>query len=326
MRVKHFIFSSCATRYAYAVLINGWLTFRKHNSRIITVALLVLASGCDENDLEHYATQGMYDSGVFRWCLPVIIMAVFLETILLGFSSHGRINKTDSIVNIAFGFGVAGSVLLIKGTQWFIYYGAWCKAFFDIPVTVYSWILCFFACDFIFYWFHRLGHEVNVFWASHQTHHSSKQFNLSVGVRNNIIHVFYRFLFWTPLCLIGFHPVMIITCDTVSTVYQFFLHTKRVRKLSFLEYFFCTPSNHRVHHGCNEIYLDKNYSGCFIIWDRMFGTYQEETEDVKYGLTGGEESYSILKLAFGYWVSMIGKARKRGNFFIILFGRPTHES
>ena len=155
-----------------------------------------------------------------------------------------------------------------------------------MPADVWwTYVLLFFADDLAYYWFHRVHHEVRVFWASHVVHHSSQHYNLSTALRQTWTPM-TALPFWAPLALLGFAPWMILTQLAISLIYQFWIHTERVKKLPApFEFFFNTPSHHRVHHGANEVYLDRNYGGILIIWDRIFGTFQGETERPVYGLT-----------------------------------------
>ena len=149
----------------------------------------------------------------------------------------------------------------------------------------WTYVLLFFADDLAYYWFHRVHHEVRVFWASHVVHHSTEHYNLSTALRQTWTPM-TALPFWAPLALLGFPPWMILTQQAISLIYQFWIHTERIGKLPApLECVFNTPSHHRVHHGSNEVYLDRNYGGILIVWDRLFGTFQGETERVRYGLT-----------------------------------------
>jgi len=142
----------------------------------------------------------------------------------------------------------------------------------------WTYVLLFFADDLAYYWFHRIHHEVRVFWASHVVHHSSRHYNLSTALRQTWTPM-TALPFWAPLALLGFAPWMILTQLAISLIYQFWIHTERVKRLPApIEFFFNTPSHHRVHHGANEVYLDRNYGGILIIWDRIFGSFQGETE------------------------------------------------
>ena len=166
------------------------------------------------------------------------------------------------------------------------------------PHNPLTWIALFFADDLAYYWFHRVSHENRVFWASHVVHHSSQHYNLSTALRQTWVPMTY-FPFWLWMPLVGFAPWMILLAQSWSLIYQFFLHTERIRRLPApLEYVLNTPSHHRVHHGANEEYLDRNYGGILIIWDRMFGTFAPEGRRVRYGLTTNLETFNPVDVAF----------------------------
>ena len=153
------------------------------------------------------------------------------------------------------------------------------------PADWWVWVLLFFADDLSYYWFHRVSHESRVFWASHVVHHSSQHYNLSTALRQTWVPMTYL-PFWLWLPAIGFEPWMVLLAQSWSLIYQFWIHTERIRKLPRpLEAVLNTPSHHRVHHGVNDQYLDRNYGGILIIWDKLFGTYEPEGERVRYGLT-----------------------------------------
>jgi sterol desaturase/sphingolipid hydroxylase (fatty acid hydroxylase superfamily) len=281
----------------------------------------VLTANNQQNLIDQLAT-GLTDSGISRISIPLIALALVIE-ILVTIYSNRPLNKKDIQVNVLLGLAIIGSVLVVKGWEIFVFSAIWKHAVFTIPVNILTWIACLIAYDFLFYWFHRLGHEVNFLWAAHNTHHSSIEFNFTVGARNNILHVFYRFLFWSPLCLVGFHPIMVMTIDSLCTTQQFFLHTQKIKKLGVLDYLIGTPSNHRVHHGCNEEYLDKNYGAFFMVWDHIFGTFIAEGKPVKYGLTTGEVSYSFFSLVFGYWILIFQRIKSGGSIVKNIFGKPS---
>jgi alkylglycerol monooxygenase len=157
------------------------------------------------------------------------------------------------------------------------------------------WISCFVLYDFAYYWKHRLGHEVALFWGSHVAHHQSENYNLSTALRQTSID-FYGFLFYLPFFFVGFPAEVLFTAVSLNLIYQFWIHTEHVPKLGPFEWFFVSPSNHRVHHGRNSVYVDKNYGGFLIIWDRIFGTFQEEldSEPVAYGLRKPLNSWNPL--------------------------------
>ncbi len=187
------------------------------------------------------------------------------------------------------------------------------------------WVLLFFADDVSYYWFHRVSHESRVFWASHVVHHSSRHYNLSTALRQTWVPMTY-FPFWLWMPLVGFPVWMVLLAQSWSLIYQFWIHTERVHTLPRpLEYVLNTPSHHRVHHGSNDVYLDKNYGGILIIWDRLFGTFTGEGERVRYGLTKNIESYNPVTVAFHEYRAMwadLKAARTRGDRWRTLVKGP----
>ncbi|MFL5826338.1 MAG: sterol desaturase family protein [Thermoleophilaceae bacterium] len=172
------------------------------------------------------------------------------------------------------------------------------------PHDWWVWVLLFFADDVSYYWFHRVSHESRVFWASHVVHHSSQHYNLSTALRQTWVPMTY-FPFWIWMPLVGFPVWMVLLAQSWSLIYQFWIHTERVRRLPrALEAVLNTPSHHRVHHGSNEVYLDKNYGGILIIWDRLFGTFEPEGERVRYGLTKNIHTFKPVRVAFHEYIAL----------------------
>jgi alkylglycerol monooxygenase len=198
-------------------------------------------------------------------------------------------------------------------------------AIFEIPSTFIWWIVLLLCTDFVFYWYHRFGHEINLFWSLHIVHHQSEDYNFTTGTRVTIFQAAVRTCFWAALPIIGFPAPMIAVILMAHGVYPFFTHTRTVHKLGWLEYIFVTPSHHRVHHATNPQYLDKNYGNVFIFWDYLFGTFEPEKEEPVYGLTKPLESHSFLWQHFHY-VFELGYAMKRAKGIRqklgILFGPP----
>ncbi len=166
-------------------------------------------------------------------------------------------------------------------------------------------ISCFFALiilqDFIYYWFHRLSHRVNFFWAAHIVHHSSEEYNLAVALRQSTFQQFLSWPLYLPLALIGFPPEWLLSVISINLIYQFWFHTREIDRMpTWFEAVFNTPSHHRVHHGSNPQYLDKNYAGIFIIWDKCFGSFEPEVEDVRYGITVPVNSYDPVWINVHY--------------------------
>ncbi len=198
-----------------------------------------------------------------------------------------------------------------------------------IPTNVWwSWVLGFFLVEFAYYWLHRFGHEIRWMWASHSVHHSPTSITFSGAYRLAVTGVFSgMFVFFLPLMILGFAPKMIFTIFALNLIFQFFLHTELVPKLGFLEKILNTPSHHRVHHAINDQYIDKNYGGILIIFDRMFGTYAVEDKQVPiaYGLIGKTPTLNPIKLFFQEWMAIftdLRQARSLKEAFFYAFGRP----
>jgi sterol desaturase/sphingolipid hydroxylase (fatty acid hydroxylase superfamily) len=180
------------------------------------------------------------------------------------------------------------------------------------------WVLLFFADDFSYYCFHRISHHVNFFWASHVVHHSSQHYNLAAALRQTWTgNATGAFLFWAWLPLMGFHPVWILFMQQISLIYQFWIHTEKINRLpNWFELIFNTPSHHRVHHGSDLKYLDKNHAGILIIWDRMLGSFQIEEERPTYGLTKNIGSFNPAIIAFKTWGVLFKKAFSSGSIIV----------
>jgi len=190
----------------------------------------------------------------------------------------------------------------------------------------WQWGIAFIAYDFCYYWKHRYGHECRLFWASHVAHHQSEEFNLSTALRQTGTD-YIGFVFYLPLYLIGIPATALLTVGSLNLIYQFWVHTEHIRRLGPLEWIFVTPSNHRVHHARNAEYLDKNYGGVFILWDRLLGTFKDERidEPCVYGITTGLKSWNPLWANFHVWYDTAKLARQTRNWgdkFAIWFKAP----
>jgi sterol desaturase/sphingolipid hydroxylase (fatty acid hydroxylase superfamily) len=194
---------------------------------------------------------------------------------------------------------------------------------FSIPINLLTWVLAFFIADLTYYWMHRIEHEQRILWALHSVHHSSNDYNLSISFRLSIIEGLIEWVFLIPMILVGFSPFQAIVGLILVAQFQTWIHTERIGKLGWLDKIFNTPSVHRVHHGSNRKYLDKNYGGFLIIWDRIFGTYQKEEEQVIYGLTKDINTNNPLLINFVEFKSIIKdlkKCKSMKDRFKIIFG------
>lgn len=180
----------------------------------------------------------------------------------------------------------------------------------QVPINIWTTILCILLIDFLYYWEHRIEHRVRILWSYHSIHHSSPIYNYTTALRVSFIDSFITWVFYLPAILIGFHPYVVLLAVLFMLTYQFWLHTEIIGKLGWYEKVFMTPSQHRVHHGSDDIYLDKNYGAILSIWDRMFGTYQEEEHRPTYGLTKQINTINPVKVHFIEYVSIFKDLRK----------------
>ncbi|MCD8560091.1 MAG: sterol desaturase family protein [Shewanella xiamenensis] len=201
---------------------------------------------------------------------------------------------------------------------------------FDIQMGPFSFVLLMIAQDFCYYWFHRASHRVRWMWAAHVVHHSSENMNFSTAFRQSLMYPFAgMWVFWLPLVILGFDPNWVVFVVLLNLGLQFFVHTQAVRKLGPLEWLFNTPSHHRVHHGRNPQYIDKNYAGILIIWDKLFGTFVPEEETVIYGITKPVNSFNPIKVTFSEWRDMFSDVTTKGLSFSerlkLLFAPPASQ-
>ena len=231
-------------------------------------------------------------------------------------------NVADTITNVSCGMSDRLFSLFFDGVQYVIWSAIGNRfGIFAMPEGWVGVILCLLVTDFVWYWYHRLGHEVRFLWAVHSLHHQSENYNISVGFRISIFQYIVRTCFWIALPILGFSADVIVLVLVGHALYQLLLHTQVVPRLGFIEKILVTPSTHRVHHGVNDIYLDKNYGGMFVIWDRLFGTYEPETEEVKYGITDQTGNMTILEAhTYGFKQLMLPlKLGQRGKEAMAFF-------
>ncbi len=182
---------------------------------------------------------------------------------------------------------------------------------FEVPASAWwAWVVCFLGVDFFYYWFHRFSHESNFAWAAHVVHHQSEDYNLSVALRQSAFQQFISTPFYWPLALLGFPPAMFLALSAANTLYQFWIHTEAIGRLGPLEWVLNTPSHHRVHHGSNPQYIDRNHGGTLIVWDRLFGTFEPEGERVIYGVTKPPKSWNPVWVNVHQWVELARLARR----------------
>lgn len=274
------------------------------------------------NDLFENAPIIMYSGYFFVFNLAIVGIEVLLDL----FTKKGRRWKDTGANVLIFALGrlventVFGSIgiLCLMPFHWITP--------FQIQMNVWTWILAVIFMDFTYYWMHRLEHEHRIFWAHHSVHHSSKDYNLTVSLRLSIVESAIEWIFLIPMVLVGFSPFQTMAALLLVAQYQAWIHTERIVKLGWLDEIFNTPSVHRVHHGSNDKYLDKNYGGILMIWDKLFGTFQREEEKVVYGLTKDIHTNNPIKINFIEYQDIwkdVKKCRNWKDRFKIVFGGLT---
>lgn len=247
-------------------------------------------------------------SNLILYSIPAFVALVILEA--LWARKHPEVKGyelRDTATSLSLGLANVGINAVTKLVSIPLFAWLYEHRVLDLATLgVWSWVILFVAEDLCYYWFHRSHHEVRLLWAAHVNHHSSQHYNLSTALRQPLLTPLTGPLFWTPLALLGFPPHMILTMQAISLLYQFWLHTERVGKLGIVEEVMNTPSHHRVHHGKNVAYLDRNHGGVLIIWDRLFGTFAREDERVVYGLTKDIATFHPLHVGF-HEVAAIGR-------------------
>ncbi|MEJ1238714.1 sterol desaturase family protein [Chryseolinea sp. T2] len=260
------------------------------------------------------------------FAIPAFFVFVGLEYFAAVKRRKAVFQYESSVVNIS--VGVAERLLNLFLTAAFLGLFRWVYqefAIWRVPDTWYVWVFLLLATDLVWYWYHRFGHEVNLFWAAHVVHHQSEEFNYTVSARITTVQAIVRNLFWCILPLAGFKPEMVTVTLIIHGTYSFFTHTQMVTRLGWLELVLITPSHHRVHHASNERYLNKNYGDLFVFWDKMFGTFQAEDEEPRYGLTHPLKSFSFIWQHVHYFAELFYAVRmSRGisDGLRILFGSP----
>jgi len=254
----------------------------------------------------------------------VLALLTLFELLISLLNKEGARFK-DMLANICLGLLVLLTGFFMKAIALVVYSIIYSVAFIKPENSVFLWIIAFFLCDFVLYIYHFLSHRTRLLWAAHVAHHSSLHYNISVGFRINFIHLLYRFLFWAPLCFIGITPEMILFIESLTAIWNFLIHTEKIKKLGFLDLIFNTPSNHRVHHASNPEYIDKNLGGILIIYDRLFGTYAKEITPPVYGITHNIHTHNPGKVLLHEYKSVFGEVSKikgLGNKIRLLFSKP----
>ncbi len=262
---------------------------------------------------------------------PIVLAMIFLEILVSNFRNQNFYKRGDTLCTVGLLLGNIIVAFAIKGIVLAFHIYLYQFRVFDfvneIPVWA-LWIITFISIDLVFYVYHRMSHRIRFLWAIHLSHHSSEEMNFAVSFRQAWFGPISKIPFFMVLPLLGFDPTIIAVAGVISTLWGIVGHTQVIGKLGPLEWIFNTPSHHRVHHGSNKQYIDKNYGNLLIIWDRMFGTFEPEQEEVKFGLVNNVNTFNPVKVTFMAWVSMINELKQKNSLseiIKVIFGPPvTH--
>ena len=251
----------------------------------------------------------MPDFSPVDYAVPGFVLLVLAEMLWAWKRRPEAYEARDTLTSLAFGLGSTVAGVLLGGFALLVFLAVYEYRLFDIGWVWWAWPVCFVLDDLAYYWIHRAGHRVRWFWASHVNHHSSQHYNLSTALRQTWTGAFtLGFAFKLPLVLLGFHPVMIAVVGGFNLIYQFWIHTEAIQRMPrWFEAVMNTPSHHRVHHATNPRYLDRNYAGVFIVWDKIFGTFEPEHdgERIRYGIVRQLGSFNLLHSVFHEWIGMV---------------------
>ena len=242
------------------------------------------------------------------YAVPIFILAILVE-LAYGLAVHRNTYRlNDSFSSLALGVLSQARRFVTLGVGGYVYHLI--TVYFSLPLMDashwFTWVLAMVLYDFCYYWLHRLGHERTILWAAHVAHHQSEDYNLTTALRQTSTGFLLGWIFYIPMYLVGIPAEVVVTVGSINLIYQFWVHTEHLPKLGWYEWIFVTPSNHRVHHAQNDIYLDRNYGGLFILWDRLFGTFQEELDEetVVYGIRGPLKSWNPVRALTHIYVDM----------------------
>ena len=259
---------------------------------------------------------------------PIILALIFIEALISNLQNASYYKKEDTLCTIGLLTGNILMVFAVKGLTLALHFYLYQFRLFDLASMIplwAMWILTFILIDLVFYIYHRISHRSRFLWAIHMSHHSSEEMNFAVSFRQAWLGPVSKIPFFILLPLIGLDPTIIAVAGVISTLWGIFGHTQVIGKLGPIEWIFNTPSHHRVHHGANEQYIDKNYGNLLIIWDRMFGTFEPEKANVKYGLVKNVNTFNPIKITLMEWSSIFKDMSKAPNLkesFNIFFGPP----
>ena len=267
-------------------------------------------------------------NSIYLVALPIILGLILIETLISNILNLNVYKKADTFATIGLLTGNIIVSFLIKGTTLAFHFFLYQFKIFEVSAFAplwFQWLITFVLIDFVFYFYHRCSHRSRFLWAIHMSHHSSEEMNFAVSFRQAWLGPISKIPFFMILPIVGLDPIMIAVAGVLSTLWGIFGHTKVINKLGLLEWVFNTQSHHRVHHGSNIQYIDKNYGNLLIIWDRLFGTFEPEIETVKYGLVKNVNTFNPVKITFMGWQEIFSDIKDSNSFKEVLynfFGPP----
>ena len=237
--------------------------------------------------------------GIIELAVPFFVLSIIVELAYGIVKGRNTYRLNDSVSSLFLGVLSQARRFVTLGIGGSVYYLI--TEYFSLPLMDpthwFTWVLAMVLYDFCYYWLHRLGHERTILWAAHVAHHQSEDYNLTTALRQTSTGFLLGWIFYLPMFLLGIPAEVVVTAGALNLLYQYWVHTQHIPKLGWYEWIFVTPSNHRVHHAQNDVYMDRNYGGLFILWDRLFGTFQEELDDepVVFGIRGAIKSFNPAK-------------------------------
>ena len=276
----------------------------------------------------YISIEKMTEFDIYTYGVPIVLLLIAAEVIYSTVNGLGLYKFRDTLAGLGLLTGNFMIGLLTKSSIFFLYIYLYQFKFItvnELLPTWAVWIVTFVMIDFVYYWYHRFSHRVRFMWAVHMNHHSSEEMNFTVSLRQAWFGPITKVPFFIVMPLIGFDPIITAVAGVASTLWGVIGHTQWIRRLGVLEYILVTPSSHRVHHGSNECYIDKNYGNLLIVWDRLFGTFAEEIEPVKFGIRENVKTFNPIKITFMFWQQMISDFKNSKNQkekLLSFFGKP----
>ena len=276
----------------------------------------------------YISIEKMTEFDIYAYGVPIVLLLIAAEVIYSTVNGLGLYKFRDTLAGLGLLIGNFMVGLLTKSSIFFLYVYLYQFKFItvnELLPTWAVWIVTFVMIDFVYYWYHRFSHRVRFMWAVHMNHHSSEEMNFTVSLRQAWFGPITKVPFFIVMPLIGFDPIITAVAGVASTLWGVIGHTQWIRRLGVLEYILVTPSSHRVHHGSNECYIDKNYGNLLIVWDRLFGTFAEEIEPVRFGIRENVKTFNPIKITFIFWKQMISDFKNSKNQkerLLSFFGKP----